>query len=74
MAGLPEENKDDVLMRSNGTVTIKNLTNEISSIMIDNLHQKKVMGRKIFCNGIVPLTPKKDEQTNETLTMLNKLL
>ena len=29
MAGLPEENKDDVLMRSNGTVTIKNLTNEI---------------------------------------------
>ena len=65
MAGLPEENKDDVLMRSNATVTIKNLTNEISSIMIDNLHQKKVMGRKILCNGIVPLTPKKDEQTNE---------
>ena len=60
MAGLPEENKDDVLLRSNGTVTIKNLTNEISSILIGNLHQKKVMGRQIFCNGIVPLTPKKD--------------
>ena len=60
-AGLPEESKDNVLIKQNGAVTISNLTNDISHILIGNLHQKKFLGRKIYCNGIVPLTPRKEE-------------
>ena len=65
-SGLPEENKEDILIKPNGTVTIKKLTSEVSKCLIRNLHNKKFMGRKLFCNGIVPLTPKKDEQTKDS--------
>ena len=47
-AGLPEDNKDDILIRSNGTVTIQILTNDVSNILISNLHQKKVLGGRFL--------------------------
>ena len=43
-------------------MTISGLDNEIARNLISYLHNKKFMGRKIFCNGIVPLTPQKDTE------------
>ena len=59
-AGLPESEKDNIAIKPNGSVTISNLENKVARSLISNLHNKKVMGRRIFCNGIVPLTPQKD--------------
>ena len=64
-AGLPEAKKDDINIKLNGTVTITNLDNDVSSQLISYLHNMKFMGKKIFCNGIVPLTPKKQEDLTD---------
>lgn len=60
-AGLPETNKESVLIKSNGYVTIKNLGNDVCRVLIENIHNKKYLDRKLFCNGIIPLTPEKLE-------------
>ena len=65
-AGLPEEKKDEITIRSNGVVTIKNIDNETSNILIDSIHGKVNFGKKIFCNGFIPITPKKDEVAPDT--------
>ena len=65
-AGLPEAKKDSIHFKLNGTVTITNLSNDVSMNLISYLHNCKFMGKKLFCNGIVPLTPnKEDEATSE---------
>ena len=61
-AGLPETKKENINIKHSGTVTITNISNDVSKSLISYLHNKKFMGRKIFCNGIVPLTPTKDEE------------
>ena len=58
-AGLPESAKDTVLVKSNGTVAITELDNEVCLKLIENIHNKVAFGKKIFCNGIIPLTPEK---------------
>ena len=58
-AGLPEEKKSEIMIKSNGAVTIKNLDNETSKILIEAIHGKVNFGKKLYCNGFVPLTPQK---------------
>lgn len=58
-SGLPETHKESVLIKSNGVVTIKNLDNAVCLKLIENIHNKKHFNRKLFCNGIIPLTPEK---------------
>ena len=60
-SGLPESVKDTVVIKLNGTVIIQNLENSVSLSLIDKIHQKVHFGRKLFCNGIIPLTPEKPE-------------
>ena len=58
-SGLPAENKDDIVIKTNGVVSIRNLDNTTSKILIEAIHGKVSLGRKLFCNGIIPLTPEK---------------
>ena len=58
-SGLQAENMNDVEVKPNGTVFVKNINGSLCSILINNLHNQRHLGRKLFCNGIVPLTPEK---------------
>ena len=60
-AGLPESAKDTVLVKPTGMVTIAKLENEVCLKLIENIHNKVAFGKKLFCNGIIPLTPEKSE-------------
>ena len=57
--GVPEERKENIRIKNNGSVTIDNLDNATSVGLIDAIHGKVNFGRKLFCNGFIPLTPDK---------------
>ena len=63
MSGLPEVLKESVVIKPNGTVTVRNLENDICLKLIGNIHNKKHFNRKLFCNGIIPLTPEKPSES-----------
>ena len=58
-SGLPVTKMDEILIRPNGTVTVKNLTSSVCNSLICALHSQKHLGRKLYCNGIIPFTPEK---------------
>ena len=58
-SGLDEKHKEDVVIKPNGSVSIMNLSSSECSILISAIHQNDKFGRKLFCNGIIPLTPEK---------------
>ena len=58
-SGLPESFKDTVMISSFGSATIRNLENSVCRTLIENIHNKRNFGRKLFCNGIIPLSPEK---------------
>ena len=57
--GLEENKKDNIVIKAGGNVTVKNISTEESNALIDAIHGKRFFERKMFCNGIVPLTPDK---------------
>ena len=57
--GLAENKKDNIVIKAGGFVTVKNITTEESNALIDAIHGQRFFERKLFCNGIVPLTPDK---------------
>ena len=59
-SGLPEGLKDNVVIRHNGSVSIKNLENSVALNLITNIHNKIQFGKKLFCNGFIALTPEKE--------------
>ena len=61
---LPEEKKEEVLIKENGVVAIKNLTSEECDLLIEAIHGKTHFDRKLYCNGIIPFTPEKVEEIN----------
>ena len=63
-SSLPESKQADVLIKENGKVTIKNLTSEESALLIEAIHGKNHFDRRLFCNGLIPLTPEKAEQSD----------
>ena len=62
-AGLPEPLKDSVIIKSNGSVDIRNLDNGACLQMIDHLHNQVHLGKKLFCNGFIALTPEKEVES-----------
>ena len=58
-SGLPENKKENISISSNGTATITDLENSECLLLIESVHEKKNFDKKLYCNGIVPLTPKK---------------
>ena len=59
-SGLSADNLNDVQIKPNGTVAVKNVSGSNCSVLIKNLHNKKFFGRKLFCNGVIPLTPERE--------------
>ena len=60
-SGLPESLKDNVAMGPKGQVNINGIGNEICLELIEKLHAKTFLGKKLYCNGVIPLTPEKSE-------------
>ena len=65
-SGLPESNKETVLIKQNGHVTIKDLDNNVCKSMIESIHNKKYFDRKLFCNGFIALSPEKPVKDSTT--------
>ena len=61
---LPENKKDDVKVKDNGKVIIKNLSSKESSLLIEAIHGQTHFDRRMFCNGLIPLTPEKPEENS----------
>ena len=66
--GLSENKKDDIIIKANGAVTVKNLNDVESRFLIESIHGKQFFDRKFFCNGIIPLTPLKQNETTPVTT------
>ena len=63
--GLPDNMKEEIVISNNGTITIQNLSNSICLSLIANIHLTLQFGKRLYCNGYIPLTPLKkvtDEQ------------
>ena len=65
-SGLSEGYKDNISVKQNGSAVIDSLPNQECTGLIAAIHNKINFGRKLFCNGVVPLTPDKPEQSKET--------
>ena len=65
--GLPDEKKDGITFKSNGVVDISGLDSNISKILIEAIHGKEIFGKKVCCNGVIPLTPEKAAHTDESM-------
>ena len=51
--------KDNIVFHARGKVSIRKLENDTSKVLIESIHGKINFGRKLFCNGFIPLTLKK---------------
>ena len=66
-SGLPEDKKDTAVFKSNGVVTINDLDNNTSKVLIEAIHGNFEFGRRLYCNGVITLTPQKQAQHDGTL-------
>ena len=57
--GLPEKYREKVDISEFGNVSIRDIENRVCLKLIDAIHMKIHFSRKLFCNGIIPLTPEK---------------
>ena len=58
--------KEGVNISNNGSVSIIDIDPTIVDLMINAIHDKIKFGRKLYCNGVVPLTPQKADQSTES--------
>ena len=65
--GLPESLRDNVHFKPRGRVVINGLDHSICKILIEEIHTKIHFNKKLFCDGIVPLTPQKDETSPQPM-------
>ena len=63
-SGLGPNNIDNVVIKDNGKVTIRGLENAVCKALIESIHHKVNFGRKLYCNGIIPMTPVKPSDTD----------
>ena len=66
--GLPDSKKEQVNISNSGTAIIRNLENEECLTLIESIHGKKYLDKKLFCNGFIPLTPEKIEDPSASKT------
>ena len=67
--GVPEGLKEHIDIRNNGTVYIRQIENSLCITLVNKFHGKMFNTRKLFCNGIVTITPEK--AADEDLTVSN---
>ena len=71
-SGLPAEKKELVEFKPNGNVTIRDLENELCMLLINNIHEKRHFNRRLYCNGVIPLTPSKNSQDTVSICSSSK--
>ena len=59
--GLPEEYVKEIDFKENGSVVVKNLPHNICQQLIKTIHRRTMFGKRVFCNGLVTLTPEKKD-------------
>ena len=64
-SGMPDEYKDNVSIKNNGTVMIEGLPNNICLDLIAAVHGNTSFGSKLYCNGVIPRTPDKTDHKEE---------
>ena len=64
-SGLTESYKDSISIKQNGTVIIETLPNSLCLQLIENIHSKIGLGKRLYCNGIVPRTPDKPDSKSD---------
>ena len=69
-SGLDAEHREKVVIRDNGSVNIHNLENQLCRVLIEKIHSKINFGKRLYCNGIIPLTPTKDPELNSASSSL----
>ena len=62
-SGLQPVHMDNIQIKGNGSVTVSGLDSSECKILIDSIHHTFFSGKKLYCNGIVPLTPEKQAAT-----------
>ena len=65
---LPTTKKDSVVFKENGVITINDISDEICKELVANLNGKLYKGKNLQCKGIVPLTPEKVLESNNSCT------
>ena len=65
-AGLPESQTESIHFSSSGSIQIKDLDNTVCTTLITALHRTSFENKRIFCNGIIQLTPEKRAEQAET--------
>ena len=64
-SGLSEDRKGNVSIKSNGTVMVSNLECSECDVLVAAIHTKTFFGKRLYCNGVVPLTPEKPEEQQQ---------
>ena len=64
-SGLPEEKKSGVRFKANGSVDIDDLDSATCKVLIEAIHGRSKFESKLYCNGVVPLTPQKALENSE---------
>ena len=70
--GLAEADKEQVTFKPSGVVIINCLDMNAIKKLIETVHGKIWFGKKLYCNGLVPLTPKKLEGTSGIQIVIKK--
>ena len=68
--GLPDDKIENVQINSSGAVFVNDLDSYIIEYLIETIHGKTHFGRKLYCNGVVPLTPSKPEEPSAAATVI----
>ena len=58
-SGLSESHKENISVKYNGSVLVDNLPSQECQTLISAIHNKHGFGRKLYCNGMIPLTSDK---------------
>ena len=64
--GLPENRKDNIKISDKGTAIIRDIENDACIKLIDAIHMKVYFSRKLFCNGVIALSPEKQNITEKS--------
>ena len=60
--GLPADKIDLIQFGRNSTISIRGLDNLLCLQLIENIHGKSMFSRKVYCNGIIQITPEKEHK------------
>ena len=61
-----------VQINANGSIIINNLDSYIIEYLMNSIHEKVNFGKKLYCNGVLSLTPEKSVMNENKLNVAEK--